>query len=67
MTQEDSSSRHLQHINDCRKAREQAEVDFTEAILHASQAGHSQRQIGEAADLSHARIGQIIRQYGRGY
>lgn len=59
----DDTGRHLQHVRDCRKARENAEDDFIEAVLHATRAGASQRQIGEAAGLSHARIGQIVRQY----
>ena len=59
----DDTGRHLQHVRDCRKDLKEAEDDFIEAVLHATRAGASQRQIGDAAGLSHARIGQIVRQY----
>jgi hypothetical protein len=59
----DDVSRHIQHVTDCARAREEAETDFIEAVLHAARSGASQRQIGNACGLSHARIGQIVRKY----
>lgn len=59
----DDVSRHLQHVHDCAKARHEADTDFIESVLHAVRSGASQRQVGDAAGLSHARIGQIVRRY----
>jgi hypothetical protein len=42
--------------------RDQLDSEFQQVIVLASEAGISQRAIGEAAGLTHARIGQIVRQ-----
>ena len=53
----------LAMVSERRRSKEHAMDDFIYAVLNASAAGASQRMIGDAAGLSHARIGQIIRQY----
>ena len=44
------------------KKLERVKLEFREAILQAREAGESYRDIGEAANLSHPRIVQIVRE-----
>jgi hypothetical protein len=39
---------------------ERARRDLTAAVAHASEAGHSLRQIGEAAGISHEQVRRIL-------
>lgn len=55
----------LDAVTSSKRAKEDATDDFIQSLLNASAAGASQRVIGDAAGLSHARIGQIIREYRR--
>jgi len=66
VTTEITRDRVLDELRDLKKMRESIESEFVHAIMTAASAGISQRAIGEAAGLSHARIGQIVRQQTMG-
>jgi DNA-binding transcriptional ArsR family regulator len=51
----------LQELSLLSDARERLESEFQMLIVEASDCGISQRAIGQHAGLSHARIGQIVR------
>lgn len=52
----------LSEVAEIARMRDQLDSEFQQVIVAASEAGISQRAIGEAAGLTHARIGQIVRQ-----
>lgn len=51
----------LQRVRWAKRRREAAEDEWREEIRRAVAAGHSLRQVGEAAGLSHVRVLQITR------
>lgn len=54
------TKRTLSDVGRFRTRREQAEVDFHNAVRRAHKDGHSLRAIGREAGLSHTRVFQIV-------
>jgi len=61
MTDDDYTEPQLHSVALARMDRQDAEADFIAAIVAASAAGYSYRQIAEAADLSFQRVAQIVK------
>jgi transposase-like protein len=53
-------SQSLKVLRRATTARRQADADWRQAIVAARRDGHSFREIGKAASVSHTRIQQII-------
>jgi hypothetical protein len=51
----------LAHVRSRARVLERARSDLAETIVDAVDAGHSLRQVGEAAGLSHERVRHIVR------
>lgn len=54
------TKRSLSDVRRYKTRREQAEVDYRNAIRRAHEAGHSLREIATEAGVSHARVFQIV-------
>jgi hypothetical protein len=52
----------LRQVAKVAATREQAEQRWQQAIIAASLAGHSTRQIAEVAGVSHTRIAEIVKE-----
>jgi hypothetical protein len=52
----------LRQVAKAAASREQAERRWQQAIIAASTAGHSSRQIAEVAGVSHTRIAEIVKE-----
>lgn len=56
----------LRRVERARRKVDAARVELTAAILAAWKSGESYQDIGRAAGMSKARIGQIVKENGRG-
>lgn len=54
------SARELRKVTTARRRRDDAQRALVDAIAAAHEAGASLRQIGEAAGVTHTRVGQIL-------
>ena len=55
----------LRRVTTAAKKLERVKVDLRVAILQARESGETYRDIGEAANLSHPRVIQIVREGAR--
>jgi hypothetical protein len=56
-----ATSAALAHVRSRARVLERARRDLADAVVDAVDAGHSLRQVGDAAGLSHERVRQMVR------